>query len=162
MLRTAVLAVHVAAGGAGLVLGPLAMGAAKVPGRHTRAGTAYQAAVAVVAASAVALATLAWARLWALAMIAVATEAAAVAGWWLARRRPTGWLPWHVRLLCGSYVSLVTALLVVNWSSPLGWVAPTIVGSPLIAVAAHRTSKAAAPKAVAQPPSACATGIEGR
>ncbi len=154
MLRTVVLAVHVAAGGAGLVLGPLAMGAAKAPGRHTRAGTAYQAAVAVVAASAVALATLAWARLSTLAVIAVATEAAALAGWWLARRRPAGWLPWHVRLVCGSYVSLVTALLVVNWSSPLAWVAPTIVGSPLIAVAAHRASKATAldgmaPKAMA-------------
>jgi hypothetical protein len=142
MLGTVVLAVHVAAGVAGLVLGPLAMTAAKAPGRHTRAGAAYQEAVAVVTMSAVALAALAWARLWPLAVIAVATEAAALAGWWLARRRVAGWLRWHVGLVCGSYVSLVTALLVVNWSSPLAWVVPTLVGSPLIAVTAHRAATA--------------------
>lgn len=140
MLHTVVLAVHIAAGGAGLVLGPLAMTAAKAPGRHTRAGTGYQGAVAVVTASALGLAALAWARLWPLAVIALATEAATLAGWWLARRRNPGWLPWHVRLVCGSYVSLVTALLVVNWSSPLAWVTPTLVGSPLIALAASRAA----------------------
>jgi hypothetical protein len=138
MLRTAVLAVHVAAGGVGLVLGPLAMSATRAPGRHTWAGTGYQGAVAVVTTSALGLAAPAWARLWPLAVIAVGTEAAALAGWWLAHRRNPGWLPWHIRLVCGSYVSLVTALLVVNWSSPLAWVAPTLVGSPLIALAAWR------------------------
>lgn len=140
MLRSVVLAVHVVAGVAGLALGPLAMSAAKGPGRHTRAGTAYQGAVAVVAITALGLAALAWARLWPLALIAVLTEAAALAGWWLARRRVAGWLPWHVRLMCGSYVSLVTALLVVNWGSPLAWVAPTLVGSPLIALAVSRAT----------------------
>jgi uncharacterized membrane protein len=147
MLRSVVLPIHIAAGVAGLVLGPLAMTAAKAPGRHTRAGAGYQGAVAVVAVSALALAALAWARLWPLAVIAVLTEAAALAGWRLARRRPPGWLPRHVRLVCGSYVSLVTALLVVNWSSPLAWVVPTLVGSPLIARAAARASRRPAPAA---------------
>ena len=143
MLHSSLLVVHVAAGVAGLVLGPVAMAAAKRRGRHTRAGLAYQAAVAVVTLTAVGLAVLAWARLWPFVVIAAGTEAAALGGWWAGRRRFAGWLPWHVRLMCGSYVSLVTALLVVNWSSALAWVLPTVIGSPLIARAAGRAQPAA-------------------
>ena len=42
--------------------------------------------------------------------------------------------------MCGSYISLVTALLVVNWGSPLAWILPTVVGSPLIAVTSRRAA----------------------
>lgn len=135
------LAGHIVAGSLGLVLGPLAMIASKRPGRHTRAGHAYQLAVAVLTVTAVALAALAWSRLWWLALIAVGTEAAALAGWWTRRRHFPGWLPWHIRLMGGSYVSLVTALLVVNWVSPLAWILPTVVGTPLIAVTAARAAR---------------------
>ncbi len=78
------------------------------------------------------------ARLWWLGLIAVATEAAAVGGWAMRRRHPPGWLAWHIRLMSASYVSFVTAALVVNWSSPLAWIVPTLVGTPLIARAAAR------------------------
>ena len=36
-----VLLAHIALGTAGLILGPVAMAARKVPGLHTRAGEAY-------------------------------------------------------------------------------------------------------------------------
>jgi len=43
--------------------------------------------------------------------------------------------------MAGSYVSLVTALLVVNWSSPLAWILPTVIGTPLIARSAARADR---------------------
>ncbi len=141
MLHTVLLSVHVAAGTAGLVLGPLAMAAPKRSGFHPRLGVGYQAAVAVMTASAVGLAALAPARLWWLALIAAATEAAALAGWRERRRHTPGWLGRHVRLMCGSYVSFVTAALVVNGTGPIGWLLPTVVGTPLIKLAVRRTAE---------------------
>lgn len=131
---------HIIAGSVGLLLGPLAMLMPKTSRWHPRLGTAYQITVAVLALSAVGLVVLAPARLWVLGLIAVATEAAAVAGLLLRRRGAPGWLPAHVRLMCGSYLSFLTAFLVVNWSSPLAWVLPTLIGTPLIAQAAGRAA----------------------
>lgn len=142
MLHGVLLVIHVLAGTAGLALGALALTATKRRGRHTRAGLAYQVVLVALTLSSVGLAALAWERLWWLAAIAVATEAAALAGLWVRRRRFAGWAPWHVRLMCGSYLSLVTALLVVNWGSPLAWVLPTAIGTPLIARAAGHAGRA--------------------
>ncbi len=148
MLHTILLSAHITAGSLGLLVGPLAMAAKKRPGAHPRLGLAYQALVAVLAVSAVGMVVMAPARLWPFAVIALATELAALGGWAARRRRRPGWLVWHVSLMCGSYVSFVTAFLVVNWSSPLAWLLPTVIGSPLIAVAARR---AGGPALQAQP-----------
>ena len=43
--------------------------------------------------------------------------------------------------MCGSYVSLVTAFLVVNVGSPLVWALPTVIAFPLISLAAKRASR---------------------
>lgn len=136
------LALHIVAGTAGLALGPLAMMSPKRHGRHPRVGVAYQVVLAVLTLSALGLALLDMAQLWWLGLIAVLTEAAALSGWWARRRQFSGWLAWHVRLMCGSYVSLVTALLVVSWDSPLAWLLPTAIGSPLIAWATARATTA--------------------
>jgi hypothetical protein len=54
---------------------------------------------------------------------------------WPPRHRARAWLPWHISLMCGSYISLPTALLVINLGldDPVAWMFPTVVGSPLIA-----------------------------
>ncbi len=44
----------------------------------------------------------------------------------------------HIGAMCGSYVSFVTAFLVVNIDGPIWWFLPTLVGSPLIAWASKR------------------------
>ncbi len=77
--------------------------------------------------------------LWWLGVIAGATLAAVLAGRELRRRQPPGWLPLHISMMCGSYVSLTTALLVVNLGlgSVFAWTLPTIVGTPLIARRAY-------------------------
>lgn len=145
MLHILVLGSHVAAGSAGLLLAPIAMAAPKHRGRHTRVGLAYQVAIAALTVSALGLVAFAPVRLWWLALIACGTEVAALAGWREARRRRPGWRSRHVGLMAGSYVSLVTALLVVNWSSPLAWILPTLVGTPLIARASARAARQAVP-----------------
>lgn len=136
-MHAVVLAVHVVAGTAGLLLGPFTL---LVHRRHGLAvgGGAYQAALAVVVVSALGLVALSPERFWWLAPIALAVQAAALTGVWLRRRRRRGWAGWYVRLVAGSYVGLLTALLVVSWSSPLAWVLPTLLGVGLVEHAAAR------------------------
>lgn len=135
MLRTTLLAVHVVGGIAGLILGPAAM-AATVRGRRGRAIVGYHVAVAVLAAAAVGLAVFDWGDLWPFVLLAAGTEAAVVGS------QAVGGRGARVRLLCGSYVSLVTALLVVSWGSLLAWILPTVVGTVLVEAAATRAHRA--------------------
>ena len=140
-MRTLLLTVHISSGTLGLLAGPLAMLLPKRRGWHPWIGRFYQLCVALICLTAVGLAVMQPA-LWWLGVIATATWAAALAGWQLGRRRPPGWLPWHISLMCGSYISLVTALLVVNLGvhAIIAWALPTVVGSPLIARAAYRAA----------------------
>jgi hypothetical protein len=134
-LRDPVLALHIASGSAGLLLGPLAMSAPKRRGRHTRAGGAYHWTMLVVCLSAAALAALDWARIWWFLPIAAFSYANALLGYLAVKVRWPGWLGPHIGGMGGSYIALVTALLVVNFgrSNPVVWFLPTIVGTPLIA-----------------------------
>jgi hypothetical protein len=135
------LAIHVVFGTAGLILGPVAMTAPKRRGRHTIVGVGYQAATAGLCATAVGLAALDL-SLWWLGLVALGTEATAAGGWLVQKRRRPGWLPWHVSLMCGSYVSFLTAFLVVNTKgNPTAWIAPTVIATPLIALAARRAGR---------------------
>jgi hypothetical protein len=140
-MRTFLLVVHISSGSLALLAGPVAMLLPKRPGWHPRLGRAYQVLVTLLCASAIGLAVLQPA-LWWLGIIAGVTWAAALAGWQVRRLRRPGWLPWHISLMCGSYISLVTALLVVNLGlgDAFAWVLPTIAGAPLIARAAYRAA----------------------
>ena len=129
-----VLIIHVAAGASGLILGPVAMTARKRRGRHTRVGEAYHWVMLAVCLSALALAIADWERLWWFVPIAVFSYANALVGYLAAKLRRRRWLIAHIGGMCGSYVALVTALLVVNAQpAPLWlWFLPTVVGVPLI------------------------------
>lgn len=142
-MRSMLLIPHIAAGFVGLLAGAVALSAPKRRGRHVNAGTVYQGAAAVLNVSALGLVVLD-PSLWWLGLIAVATQVAAASGWVVARRRRPGWLVWHVNLVAGSYVSFVTAFLVVNIDSLLAWILPTLVASPLIARASARAAKSPA------------------
>jgi histidinol-phosphate phosphatase family protein len=141
LMVSAVLALHMAAGFAGLVLGPVAMAAPKRTGAHTRAGEGYHWVVLAVCLTAASLAALDWPRLWWFLPIAAGSYAFTLLGYVAAKRRWRGWLLTHVSGQGGSYIALVTAVLVVNWSaltgtpgraSPWPWLLPTVVGTPLI------------------------------
>lgn len=147
-LFSAVLAFHIAAGALGLVLGPIAMLAAKRPGTHTRTGEAYHWVMLATCVSAALLSVLDWARIWWFLLIAVGSYAFALAGYVAAKRRWTGWLRTHIAGQGG-------AILVVNWSlltgtrgvtSPWAWALPTLIGSPLIAWVSYQVRLGKRPK----------------
>lgn len=139
-MRPAVLALHVLAGTLGLLLGPFAVAMPESGGWAARLALAYQWAVAVLAGTAIGLAVLR-PSVWWLGVVGVLTEVAALAGWRVRRRRRAGWRGPHLRLIGGSYIALLTALVVVSVGFPLVWLLPTAVGTPLIerAAAKHRS-----------------------
>jgi uncharacterized membrane protein len=150
-LRDPLLAIHIAAGTTGLILGPIAMWASKYRGPHTRLGDTYHWVMLAVSVSAAALAILAWHRLWWFLPIAAFSYANALLGYVAAKRRRPGWLRRHVRGMGGSYIALVTALLVVNVGQqlPIVWFLPTIIGSPIIAWVLHEVDRGRRPKRTA-------------
>lgn len=154
MFRTVLLSVHIAVGSLGLVLGPTAMLLPKRRGWHTRLGVTYQGLLAALCLSAFGLVALD-PSIWWLAVIGAATWAAALAGWWVRRRRVRAWLPLHISFMCGSYVAFVTAFLVNTWGAPLSWILPTVIGSPLIAITAARAGSR--PRRPARPGPALST-----
>jgi uncharacterized membrane protein len=147
-LRDPVLVVHVLAGSGGLVLGPVAMTARKRRGRHTRVGEVYHWVMLVVCLSAFAMALLDFERIWWFLPIAVFSYANALLGYVAAKRRWRGWLRAHIGGMGGSYIALVTALLVVNSSpAPLWvWFLPTIVGTPLLIRTSNRRRDRSGPR----------------
>lgn len=148
-----ILALHITAGATGLILGPLAMRATKRRGPHTRLGEAYHWVMLTVCLSASGLAILAWQRIWWFLPIAVFSYANAFVGYMAAKRRRTGWLRVHIGGMSGSYIALVTALLVVNVGEalPIVWFVPTIVGSPIIAWVINEVDRGRRPRRAAQP-----------
>ena len=144
MLAELALAVHIVTGTLALALGPLALYAARRGSSSSRMADAYHWAFLAVCASAVLLAALDLARLWWFVPVAAGSYGLALLGYLGARRRGSGWLRLYVHGQGGSYVALVTALAVVSAGSPLAWVAPTLVGAPLIARAGRRARGRAA------------------
>jgi hypothetical protein len=134
-MRETLLAIHIAAGSAGLILGPIAMFASKRRGRHTRAGEIYFWVYVALVLAAFGLAATNWDEDWFLVPIGAFSFAFALLGYLMAKRRPRRWLPLHVTGQGGSYIAMTTALLVVNIGGDalIVWFIPTILGSPLIA-----------------------------
>ncbi|RSM40102.1 hypothetical protein DMB66_57550, partial [Actinoplanes sp. ATCC 53533] len=80
-----------------------------------------------------------------LAVLGVLTAVWVAGGVWLARRRPVlrgdphAWRLWHLNLMGSSVISFVTAFGVqLTRGSLVAWIAPTVVGSLIIALANRR------------------------
>jgi hypothetical protein len=128
------LVVHVVAGTAGLLLGPIVM-------FLRRAMDAYVVVVFVVCLSAIGLVYTVRPDLWWLVPVSVLTFGLAVLAREAARRRFRGWTHAYVHGLGGSYIAQVTALIVVwlvvngqvqGLAQLVPWLAPTVVGTVLI------------------------------
>ncbi len=147
------LALHIAAGVTGLLLGPVTMRATKRRGPHTRLGEAYHWVMLTVAVTAATMAVLAWQRIWWFLPIAVFSYGNAFVGYVAAKRRPSGWIRFHIGGMGGSYIALVTALLVVNAgdSLPIVWFLPTIVGSPILVWLINEVDRGRRPRRPLEP-----------
>jgi hypothetical protein len=157
-MRTALLLIHIPSACLALLAGPVAMFLPKRRGLHPLMGRAYQLFVALLCVSATGLVVL-LPSLWWLGLIGGATWAAALAGWVVRRVHRPGWLVWHISLMCGSYISLVTALLVnLGPRSPVVWILPTVIGTPLISLRAYRAAVSGRP---ARRPGAIAAATSG-
>ena len=143
MLRDILLTLHVAVGSLALVLGPLALwrsggGRALVEGP---VGRSYLWSVLGVTVTAVGLVALDWSELWWLAILAAFSSALALLAFLAPRLRFRGWARACAHGEGGSYIALVTALLVVAVDGPAAvaaWTLPTLVGVPLIEMRAAR------------------------
>jgi hypothetical protein len=154
--HTVALTIHASCGSAGLVLGPVAMLSGKRRGTHTRSGEAYHWVFLVLFFSAVALAVLNWDEVWWLAFVGAGSYALALLGYLSAKRRWKGWLRAHVAGQGGSYIAMVTALLVVNigGESALPWIVPTLIGTPIITWVSNQIAVGKRPKSWPRLPAA--------
>lgn len=150
------LIVHIAAGAVCVLVGLGALLARKRQGLHTALGETYHASYVVVLISTVIMSLLNWAELAHLFFIGVFSYGLALWGYLARKRRRPGWLTWHISGLVGSYIGVLTAVLVTNGPNLPGfqalpeqlfWFLPTIVGAPLVflTVARHVGGKARNP-----------------
>ena len=141
MFRTILIA-HIAMGFVGLVVGPILIFSRKTAGLHTRLGEFYHWVMLGICASAAALALLDWEHLWPFLWIGLGSYAFAFLGYISAKLRWRNWLAPHLVGQGGSYIAIITAVLVTNWGYLFGhagispvwtWALPTSVGTPIIA-----------------------------
>ena len=137
-----IVGVHFAIALICLVAGAAAMLSPKAPGRHPIFGTMYYWCLAVVFASATALAITRWKEDYHLFLLGALAFGVASAGRAARRGLWRGWVTWHITGMGLSYIVLLTAFYVDNGKSlplwkqlpPISyWVIPTAVGLPLIA-----------------------------
>ena len=141
-MRDLLLSSHVVLGTTALLLGPVWLVLRRRGSNAEGVAVAYQGTVAAVAVTGGWLAITAPGLQW-LLPVAVLTEVLAVSGALARRRNWSGWRSWQPHLLGGSYIALVTALLVAETGIPLFWVLPALVGQWPIAVAKHRLASSA-------------------
>lgn len=134
-LHDSLLSLHVAAGTLGLLLGPFAMWVETRPPHRSRAGLGYHWAVLAVSLTAVGLVALDWSALWWLSLLAALSYTLALVGVLAPRWPSRRWVRAYAHGQGGSYIALITALLVVSLdgaAATASWVVPTVVGLPLI------------------------------
>ena len=131
----AVMALHVALGAVGLLLGPLALACEGPPRYRSTAGTAYAWVTAGVGLTAIALVAEDPAQLWWLSILALGTAGLATLGRRAPVRHGRQWVRAYAHGQGGSYIALVTAALVVSLEGTAqlaAWIMPIAVGLPLI------------------------------
>ncbi|QWF84087.1 hypothetical protein [Amycolatopsis sp. CA-230715] len=154
MVHVTLLVVHIVTGTIGLLLGPLAMRQDTRRFASAQRGTGvlsawYRPVVLLVCLSATGLVVERRGDLWWLVPVSALTYGLAVLAKLSARQRWRGWTHGYVHGQGGSYLALVTALIVVALvvDGPVAgpaelvpWLAPTAIGVVLIEVWRRRLS----------------------
>lgn len=156
-IYSVLLAGHIGAGTICLITGALASFVRKQKGIHTITGEVYHSGYVVVFLTAIIMSMINWSELAFLFYIAVFSYGMALYGYLVRKLRRNNWLPKHINGMLGSYIGIITAVLVVNGeavSSVTGipslflWFIPTIMGSPLIAMTIRRFARSGSSKRI--------------
>ena len=161
-LFLAIVGLHVVAGLVCVTAGAVAMLSAKGRGRHSDFGAVYFWGLAVVFASASALAAMRWAEDSVLFALGALAFALGLFGRTALRRRWWAWPRLHIAGMGGSYVVLLTAFYVDNgrnlplWRSLPSlayWLGPAAVGLPIIlyAMLRHPVARGGGPRHLKPP-----------
>lgn len=135
------LLIHILAGVICLITGFLAIISKKRKGKHTVNGEIYHFSYVVIFITSVAMAIWNWNESAYLFYIALFSYGLALYGYLARKIKWKKWLSSHITGMLGSYIGVITAVLVVNQSkipilqdlpSLLIWFLPTIIGTPLI------------------------------
>ncbi|MBM7703098.1 DUF2306 domain-containing protein [Metabacillus iocasae] len=135
------LFLHIIAGCICLLTGLLAMISRKKKGIHSLAGEVYHWSFVVVFATSIIMALLNWRESAYLFFIGIFSYSFALSGYIAAKRKKRNWIGAHIGGMLGSYIAIITAVIVVNAPKLellndipilLLWFLPTIIGSPLI------------------------------
>lgn len=135
------LTIHIIGGSFCLLIGAINFSLKKKRGFHTKIGEWYHIGYFVIFITSVGMAIINWSESAYLFYIAVFSYGLALFGYLAGKFRKKGWLSMHISGMLGSYIGIVTAVLVVNGSdiplinqTPmlLLWFIPTIIGTPII------------------------------
>src|SRR5699024_3095595 len=141
------LIVHIITGSICLISGLSAMTARKKRGRHTISGDIYHGSYVVVLVTSIAMAVLHWEKSAYLSYIARFSYGLAFTGYLAVKMRWSNWLSFHLSGMAGSYIGIVTAVIITNISGiPVlnalpelwYWFLPTIIGTPLIIMTSRK------------------------
>ncbi|MBP1970916.1 hypothetical protein J2Z83_003052 [Virgibacillus natechei] len=144
---TFLLIIHIIAGSFCLLTGAINFSVKKEKGYHTRIGELYHIGYFVVFITSVWMAIINWSESAYLFYIAVFSYGLALFGYLARKRRWRGWLSMHIGGMAGSYIGIITAVLVVNGADIplinqipflLLWFIPTIIGTPIIFMVSKR------------------------
>ena len=148
-IHTIFLILHIIAGSFCLLTGAINLSIRKEKGYHTRLGEWYHGGYIVVFVTSIGMAIINWSESAYLFYIALFSYGLALLGYLARKRRWKDWLTLHISGMSGSYIGIITAVLVVNGMdipfinkipTLLLWFIPTIVGTPIIFMVNKRYS----------------------
>jgi hypothetical protein len=146
-LHDVLLALHIGAGLAALALGAAVIWSSRDRPMLDGRSVAYPWSVLAVSITAVGLLALDWPELWWIAILAGFAAVLALLGYLAPRRRFRSWTLAYAHGQGGSYIALVTALIVVTLTvdgpvqgaaATVVWLLPTLIGTRLIQRWHHR------------------------
>ena len=121
----------------------------KKKGKHTISGEIYHGAYVIILVTSIVMSILHWEESQYLFYISLFSYSFAIMGYSAVKKKWKNWLSSHIGGMLGSYIGIVTAVLVVNVSNIplvnelpilLFWFLPTIIGTPMIYFVARKYS----------------------